>query len=89
MKLKQASVKNFRCFADATVPIDDSTTVFVGPTSTGKTAFLQALQFVRFNSALTMIGRVIGNPGVRHSGPIHKGNEEERERIGRRAVLRE
>lgn len=58
MKLKQVRVKNFRCFTDATVPIDDSTTMFVGPKNTGKTAFLQALQFVRLDSTLSMIRRV-------------------------------
>lgn len=57
MKLKQIRVKNFRFFADATVPIDDSTTVFVGP-NTGRTSFPEALQFVWLNGAPTVIGRV-------------------------------
>jgi len=42
MKLREVSVKNFRCLVDVTVPITD-TTVLVGENNSGKTALLDAL----------------------------------------------
>jgi putative ATP-dependent endonuclease of OLD family len=43
MKLRQVTVKNFRCLVDMTVPIDDNT-VLIGENNSGKTAFLDALR---------------------------------------------
>jgi len=43
MKLREVTIKNFRCLTDATIPIDD-TTVLIGQNNSGKTAFLDALR---------------------------------------------
>ena len=43
MKLREVIIKNFRCFADVTIPISD-TTVLVGENNSGKTALLDALK---------------------------------------------
>ncbi|MDZ7362729.1 MAG: AAA family ATPase [candidate division KSB1 bacterium] len=43
MKLREIIVKNFRCLADAVIPIHD-TTVLVGENNSGKTALLDALK---------------------------------------------
>ncbi|MCJ7576400.1 MAG: AAA family ATPase [Dehalococcoidia bacterium] len=43
MKLREVTIKNFRCLVDTTVPIDDST-VLIGENNSGKTAFLDALR---------------------------------------------
>jgi putative ATP-dependent endonuclease of OLD family len=43
MKLREIVVKNFRCFANVSVPIGD-TTVLVGENNSGKTALLDALK---------------------------------------------
>lgn len=43
MRLREVSIKNFRCLADVTVPLDDLT-VLIGPNNTGKTAFMDALK---------------------------------------------
>ncbi len=45
MKLREITVKNFRCLADVTVPVAD-TTVLVGENNSGKTALLEALRIV-------------------------------------------
>lgn len=45
MKLREVSIKNFRCLRDVTVPICDNM-VLVGENNTGKTAFLEALKIV-------------------------------------------
>lgn len=43
MKLKEISIKNFRCLVDVVIPITD-TTVLVGENNSGKTALLEALR---------------------------------------------
>jgi len=43
MKLREITIKNFRCLVDVTIPIDD-TTILVGENNSGKTAFLDALK---------------------------------------------
>ena len=43
MKLREIRVQNFRCLADVTMPIGD-TTVLVGANNSGKTALLDALR---------------------------------------------
>jgi putative ATP-dependent endonuclease of OLD family len=43
MKLREIKVQNFRCLADVTIPIGD-TTVLVGANNSGKTALLDALR---------------------------------------------
>ena len=43
MKLREIIVKNFRCLADVSIPIAD-TTVLVGVNNSGKTALLEALK---------------------------------------------
>ncbi len=45
MKLREIKIKNFRCFEDVTIPIDD-TTILVGENNSGKTAILDALKIV-------------------------------------------
>ena len=45
MKLREIKVQNFRCLADVTIPIGD-TTVLVGANNSGKTALLDALRIV-------------------------------------------
>jgi putative ATP-dependent endonuclease of the OLD family len=45
VKLREIKVQNFRCLADATIPIGD-TTVLVGANNSGKTALLDALRIV-------------------------------------------
>ena len=42
MKLREIIVRNFRCLADVTIPITDST-ILVGENNSGKTALLEAL----------------------------------------------
>ncbi len=43
MKLREITIKNFRCLVDVTVPVDD-TTILVGENNSGKTALLDALK---------------------------------------------
>jgi putative ATP-dependent endonuclease of the OLD family len=43
MKLREIKIQNFRCLADVTIPIGD-TTVLVGANNSGKTALLDALR---------------------------------------------
>lgn len=43
MKLREITVKNFRCLVDVTIPVDD-TTILVGENNSGKTAVLDALK---------------------------------------------
>lgn len=43
MKLREIKIKNFRCFADISVPVGN-TVVLVGENNAGKTAFLAALK---------------------------------------------
>jgi len=43
MKLREVTIKNFRCLVDMTIPIDDNT-VLIGENNSGKTAFLDALR---------------------------------------------
>ena len=43
MKLREVTIKNFRCLVDTTIPIDD-TTILIGENNSGKTAFLDALR---------------------------------------------
>lgn len=43
MKLREVSVKNFRCLADVSVPLSDNT-VLVGENNSGKTALLDAVR---------------------------------------------
>jgi putative ATP-dependent endonuclease of OLD family len=43
MKLREITVKNFRCLVDVTIPVDD-TTILVGENNSGKTALLDALK---------------------------------------------
>ena len=43
MKLRKIIIKNFRCLADVSVPIGD-TTVIIGENNSGKTALLEALR---------------------------------------------
>jgi len=45
MKLREVTIKNYRCLADITVPIED-TTILVGENNSGKTAFLDAIRAV-------------------------------------------
>jgi putative ATP-dependent endonuclease of the OLD family len=45
VKLREIKVQNFRCLADVTIPIGD-TTVLVGANNSGKTALLDALRIV-------------------------------------------
>lgn len=45
MKLREVTIKNFRCLADVSVPIDD-TTILVGENNSGKSAFIDALRIV-------------------------------------------
>ena len=42
MKLREVTVRNFRCLVDVTVPLSDSV-VLIGENNSGKTAFLDAL----------------------------------------------
>ena len=42
MKLREVTIRNFRCLVNITIPIDD-TTVLIGENNSGKTAFLDAL----------------------------------------------
>lgn len=51
MKLIKATIKNFRCLVDVTIPIDD-TTILIGENNSGKSALLETLRI-----ALTRIGR--------------------------------
>jgi putative ATP-dependent endonuclease of the OLD family len=50
MKLREITVKNFRCLADVTIPVAD-TTVLVGENNSGKTALLEALKLALPRSA--------------------------------------
>lgn len=50
MKLREITVKNFRCLADVTVPVADAT-VLVGENNSGKTALLEALRIALPRSA--------------------------------------
>jgi len=43
MKLREVTIRNFRCLVDVTVPLDDSV-VLIGENNSGKTAFLDALR---------------------------------------------
>ncbi len=43
MKLKEIRLKNFRCYEDLTVPLDEKLTVLVAPNGQGKTAILDAI----------------------------------------------
>lgn len=43
MKLREVTIRNFRCLVDITIPIDD-TTVLIGENNSGKTAFLDAIR---------------------------------------------
>lgn len=43
MKLREVTIKNFRCLKNITVPIATDTTVLVGENNSGKTSFLEAL----------------------------------------------
>jgi len=43
MKLREVTIRNFRCLVDVTIPIDD-TTVLIGENNSGKTAFLDAIR---------------------------------------------
>ena len=43
MRLRQVTVKNFRCLVDVTVPISD-TVVFIGENDSGKTSLLEAIK---------------------------------------------
>jgi len=43
MQLREVKIKNYRCLANVTIPIDD-TTVLVGENNSGKTALLDALR---------------------------------------------
>ena len=43
MKLREVTLRNFRCLVDITIPIDD-TTVLIGENNSGKTALLDALR---------------------------------------------
>jgi len=43
MKLRQITVKNFRCLADVTLSVSDNT-ILVGENNSGKTAVLDALR---------------------------------------------
>ncbi len=43
MKLKEIRLKNFRCYEDITVPLDERLTVLVAPNGQGKTAILDAI----------------------------------------------
>jgi len=43
MKLREVTIRNFRCLVDMTIPIDD-TTVLIGENNSGKTALLDALR---------------------------------------------
>ena len=43
MKLREVTIRNFRCLVDTTIPIDD-TTVLIGENNSGKTALLDALR---------------------------------------------
>ena len=51
MKLREIKIKNFRCFEDVTIPIDD-TTVLVGENNSGKTAILDALKIMLWRSSI-------------------------------------
>jgi putative ATP-dependent endonuclease of OLD family len=42
MKLREVTVRNFRCLVDVTVPLSDSV-VLIGENNSGKTAFLDAV----------------------------------------------
>lgn len=50
MKLREIIIKNFRCLADVSIPVTD-TTVLVGENNSGKTALLEALRIALPNSA--------------------------------------
>ncbi|ULJ59777.1 AAA family ATPase [Wielerella bovis] len=43
MKLKEIRLRNFRCYEDLTVPLDEKLTVLVAPNGQGKTAILDAI----------------------------------------------
>lgn len=43
MKLREVTIKNFRCLVKVTCPVDD-TTVLIGENNSGKTALLEALK---------------------------------------------
>ena len=43
MKLREVTIRNFRCLVDVTIPVDD-TTVLIGENNSGKTAFLDAIR---------------------------------------------
>lgn len=43
MKLKEIRLKNFRCYEDITIPLDEKLTVLVAPNGMGKTAILDAI----------------------------------------------
>ncbi len=45
MRLREISIKNFRCLQDVVIPIDD-TSVLVGENNSGKTALLDALKIL-------------------------------------------
>lgn len=46
MKLKEIRLKNFRCYEDITIPLDEKLTVLVAPNGMGKTAILDAISIV-------------------------------------------
>ena len=43
MRLREITIRNFRCLADVSIPIGDNT-VLVGENNSGKTALLDALK---------------------------------------------
>jgi putative ATP-dependent endonuclease of OLD family len=43
MKLRHIRIKNFRCFSDIELPLDD-TTILIGENNSGKTALLEAIR---------------------------------------------
>lgn len=43
MKLKEIHLKNFRCYEDITIPLDEKLTVLVAPNGMGKTTILDAI----------------------------------------------
>ncbi|MCP3685968.1 MAG: AAA family ATPase [bacterium] len=51
MKLREITIKNFRCLVDVTIPISD-TTILVGENNSGKTAVLDALKIALTRSTM-------------------------------------